>query len=85
MLSLTLWSLSRLVFLIYLSFLLLPTLRVYPAGWRFMQEVEDLTCLILRELEESYPWMARSIEQVGWCVWGLMHPMGSTAPWSGGI
>ncbi|CAI8035271.1 Nephrocystin-3 [Geodia barretti] len=28
------------------------------------QEVEDLTCLILRELEESYPWMARSIEQV---------------------
>ena len=44
------------------------TVCVYPAGWRFMQEVEDLTCLILRELEESYPWMARSIEQVGRCV-----------------
>ena len=71
MLSLALWSLNRLVFITYLSYvyILLPTLCVYPAWWRFMQEVEDLTCLILRELEESYPWMARSIEQVGRCVW----------------
>ena len=29
-----------------------------------VQEVGELTCLILRELEENYPWMARSTEQV---------------------
>jgi hypothetical protein len=28
------------------------------------KEVGELTCLILKELEESYPWMACSIEQV---------------------
>ena len=30
----------------------------------YVQEVGDLTCFILKDLEESCPWMAHSIEQV---------------------